>query len=150
MDCWFWKQSKSDTWGYATHKLSTHGSHNKQRVHSILYFARFPNAKDNVELAHRCGRGLRRFGGCVNPRHLQPATAAENAGQTPYSATKYSSNSFSKDHKDCKGACSLTCPHTPRCIWTDTQGRYLPCRNVFQHPCTCEGYDCWDQNSNDR
>jgi hypothetical protein len=49
---------------------------------------------------------------CFNPKHLVLTNMAEH-----------------KSHQLCKYGCAATCPHDPKCIWTDDEGKRFPCLN---------------------
>lgn len=59
-----------------------------------------------LEAAHRCNRT-----NCCNPKHIKFVSSAEN-----------------KDDKGCRYGCANYCPHTPKCIWTHSDGSLKLCR----------------------
>lgn len=137
-DCWMIKGIEGDTSGYPSKKITKSGERNKQRVHRIMYFWNYPeelNQQQGKVVAHRCGRGRFDFEAgieraCINPYHLVHTDQRTNL-----------------DHDGCRRSCAAWCPHRPRCVFTDDEGRYLPCRNSVPmvHPCVCEDGGCFPE-----
>ncbi|KAI4862837.1 hypothetical protein F4820DRAFT_450572 [Hypoxylon rubiginosum] len=131
-DCWFVLGGEKDTAGYPIKKLSPRGSANKWPLHRIMFFLSEPgllNYASSPEhtVAHRCGRGRYNFAigievSCVNPHHLTLTSLQVNL-----------------NHNLCRRSCAAWCPHDPRCVYTNENGQYLPCRNAIplQYPCKC-------------
>ena len=135
-DCWLVKGYPGDTAGYPTKKLAARGNQNKWLLHRMTYFVMRPNdlgrLSEGLHCSHRCNRG--RFDyekcilhACINPHHISLTTLAQN-----------------QDHKYCVRSMAAWCPHRPRCIYTDVDGRFLPCRNMVirTEKCLC-GRDCF-------
>ena len=128
-DCWFVSaKSQKD---YATHNLAPSGKDinprkksNKFGVHRILTVLEFPDEYDKINThekqktgdswvcAHRCSKGTHEGKTCINPRHIVVCTQQIN-----------------QSHKGCVNGCAFLCPHDPKCLFTDSNGYYLPCRN---------------------
>ncbi len=134
-DCWFIAAGLGDTSGYATVKIAAAGNRNKWTVHRIMYFLMHPEeieeARGAKHCSHRCNRGradtLKGIDVCcINPHHLRLCDGAEN-----------------QDHKGCKRSQAAWCPHEPKCIFTNDEGFWLPCRNTTSRStlCVCE-MDC--------
>jgi len=64
---------------------------------------------------------------CINPHHTVWETKLQNAAR-----------------KTCVGGTWEFCLHDPKCLWTDAEGRYLPCRNknLLNGVCSCEDKKC--------
>jgi hypothetical protein len=71
------------------------------------YIANMLQFMGNLQAAHRCKQKR-----CFNPHHLKFVSDLEN-----------------KDDHGCRYGCAHYCPHKPKCIWTDEEGRPYPCRN---------------------
>lgn len=69
-ECLIWPFARTQK-GYGTVKIDRRTT----SVHRIMCEALNGPAPENMQAAHSCGQG---FAGCVNPRHLRWATAAEN------------------------------------------------------------------------
>lgn len=133
-DCWFVPASGGDTAGYPVKKLWNGGERNKWRVHRILFFLKNPtiDEKSTNDIAHRCRRG--RFDeaaginwSCINPYHTVSVPHAVNL-----------------DHNKCHHGCLQLCPHSPKCVWTNDEGKKMKCRDLVPMPavCTC-GAGCF-------
>lgn len=141
-DCWLISGFAGDTSGYPVKKISNRGNQNKWPVHRMTYFVMHPDQLDAaagpLHCSHRCNRGRYDTAkgvefACINPNHLTLCTAAEN-----------------QDHKGCIRSQAAWCPHEPRCIYTDDDGRWLPCRNTEKRTpiCVC-GRDCLGDGEED-
>lgn len=67
--CWLWGGSiDRDGYGYLSH-----GDKKSARAHRVLYELEVGPIPEGLEIDHRC-----RVRNCVNPKHLEPVTGAEN------------------------------------------------------------------------
>lgn len=127
-DCWFVEMHGGDTAGYPQKKLSNRGGANKWRVHQILHYLSHPDLDENdrtLELSHLCRRGRFDFAlgitrACVNPVHTTLADHNTNLSQNT-----------------CGNGCAHLCPHQPRCVWTNGEGRRMRCREIWPMPAVC-------------
>lgn len=141
-DCWLMPNTRQDKDGYpmikvthftyifsaqqGTRKTKVEGTAQfETRVYRLLYALLHPDeatllaqGKREHQCAHRCKHKPQL---CVNPHHLVLLDDAAN-----------------KDMDKCWNGLRALCPHNPPCIFTDKQGKLLPCRNspnVVQ--CSC-------------
>ena len=131
-DCWFIPAASQKD--YAIHNIGPKNVDNRFQVHRILAVLENPNQYDKLNThekktntswvcAHRCGRGKYSGLTCINPRHIHICLQAENLS-----------------HRGCENGCTFLCPHTPRCIFTNANGYWMPCRNredMLPLPGTC-------------
>lgn len=124
-DCWFVKSNAKV--GYPAVRLSKTGTRNKWKLCELLHILLFPsnycymNIKDPsggyLVLAHRCGKSRIPMGkyvnSCINPYH-----------------TVLTDPKTKQDHKGCKYGAAFLCPHTPKCVFTDSKGTYCRFRNI--------------------
>jgi hypothetical protein len=128
----------NDTAGYPKKNIATTGGNNRWIVHRAWFFVlQGPTLRDKVDqerldCAHRCGKG--RYTqehpyACINPYHITACTHAVNL-------------SHDKD----LNSCAEWCTHDPKCIYTNSAGTWLPCRNSrpLIHPCQC-GNNCFNR-----
>jgi Zinc-binding loop region of homing endonuclease len=140
-DCWFVEGGESDTSGYPVKKIARRGEANKWRLHRIMFFWSSPQflpfaSNSGRQVAHRCGQGRYDYQrgikvSCINPHHMVLVSQMTNI-----------------DHNLCRRSCAAWCPHRPRCIFTNKEGRWLPCRNKIplQSPCIC-GKQCFPEEA---
>jgi hypothetical protein len=89
----------------------------------------------NFQAAHRCkhdliAEGNLSFNPCFNPRHIVITDDKSN-----------------KDMDRCFYGAMITCPHNPKCIWTDSNGVLIPCRNIPNRGVKCTHKPCcWIPN----
>lgn len=137
-DCWLLFHNPKDSSGYPKKAIARRGDQNKWLVHRAWFFvlmgpqemARVEEGR--LECAHRCGRGRasQEFPySCVNPQHITACTHEVNLS-----------------HDFDRNSCAQWCTHQPKCIYTSSFGRWLPCRNSIPliHPCTC-ALNCFNQ-----
>ena len=75
---------------------------------------------DPTQCSHRCHNDPQR---CINPYY-----------------TIWESDSENKNRNSCVNGHAMYCCHEPKCIYKDSDGRYLPHRNMgYWEPCNCEG-----------
>lgn len=148
-DCWFSHASFNHAKGYPKYRISvgrfeirSDANHNA-RDRYTFYKHQFPSkdresnicrvmatlklgpAPSDAQASHLCANVPQR---CVNPAHLLWEKGAEN-----------------KSRNYCGTGQAYTCIHEPRCIFTDTDGRWLKHRNANSlEPCDCEGVKCMD------
>ncbi len=131
-DCWF-SSRPTDHTGYSMiypWKVSSNGKawiRETSAVKMCRVFAvlNHPNlllqlqTKDRgLQAAHRCHHET---GMCWNPDHIVFVNDAVN-----------------KDMIGCRYGTAATCPHIPVCIWTDANGKRIPCRNrTAMQACNC-------------
>lgn len=70
--CWIWL-GKRDRDGYGEIRISQGGRKFHARAHRASYETYVGPIPDGLEIDHLCGNTS-----CVNPRHLEPVTHAEN------------------------------------------------------------------------
>lgn len=146
-DCWLMPHVRQDKDGYPMLKVThiTYAFSEQQgtrktrmkgtaqfetRVYRLLYALLHPDeatllaqGKRQHQCAHRCKNSPQL---CANPHHIVLLDDAAN-----------------KDLDKCWNGLRALCPHDPPCIFTDSQGRYLPCRNdpdILQCTCTPSCY----------
>jgi hypothetical protein len=137
-DCWFIKATPGSS--YHDYSIAAKGGSNRYALHRVFAVLEHPEDYDKINTreagkrlaswvcAHRCNRGIQESGStCINPRHITICTQQENLS-----------------HRACVNGCAFLCPHTPKCIFTDFNGYYLPCRNrtdklpeTCNHPVRC-------------
>lgn len=139
-DCWMVPMASGDTSGYIIKKFASRGEGNKHQLHKVFYHIMTNTSADNIpnghDYAHRCGRG--RYDqskgilfGCINPYHIVIC-----------------GHSINIEHNYCRNGEASLCPHNPKCIYTDSKGKHLPCRNSLTRlaGCECGRGDCFANN----
>jgi len=99
-------------------------------VQVVMTLCHGPKPPGNVDLSHRCWKFPQR---CVNPRHLC-----------------WELHLYNMSRISCVNGSYGTCPHLPKCIYVDNDGKSLACRNRPGPvaPCTCDRpLPCWGYQS---
>lgn len=96
----------------------------------VANFQRGSTHQDHsLQMAHLCKHDSlphRDFPPCWSPFHLAVMKDGQN-----------------KSTNKCWFGANFLCPHQPSCIWTNSRGRYLNCRNATSYrDCSCK-HNCW-------
>lgn len=94
----------------------------------ITLLAHGPPTDTGAQASHLCHNEPQQ---CTNPGHLI-----------------WEDDGTNKSRNRCVFGAGFLCPHQPKCVWTDTTGRFLPHRNCTEWQATCDSKgacegDCW-------
>jgi len=87
------------------------------RVTCSIVYDDLGYSNNEKQCVHRCIPQEIRLQECINPFHMIIGSDQHN-----------------KDRNGCRYGVAYYCPHNPKCIWIDKNGRWLPCRNSIDMP----------------